>query len=56
LEIIKKIVQIEHKRWVLGSVLVALVLILPIIFLFSNVFEIEQSAFVYLWKTLSFRL
>ena len=52
MEIIKKIVQIEHKRWVLVSVLVALVLILPIIFLFSNIFEIEQSAFVYLWKTL----
>ena len=52
MEIIKKIVQIEHKRWVLGSGLVALVLILPIIFLFSNIFEIEQSAFVYLWKTL----
>ena len=48
--IIKKIVQLEHKRWIIGSSLIALILLLPIIFLFSNIFEIEQTAFVYLWK------
>lgn len=52
MEIIKKIVQIEHKRWIIGSSLIALFLLLPIIFLFSNIFEIEQSSFVYLWKNL----
>ena len=52
MEIIKKIVQLEHKRWIIGSSLIALFLLLPIIFLFSNIFEIEQTAFVYLWKNL----
>ena len=52
MEIIKKIVQLEHKRWIIGSSLIALILLLPIIFLFSNIFEIEQTAFVYLWKNL----
>jgi len=52
LEITKKIVQLEHKRWIIGSSLIALLLLLPIIFLFSNIFGIEQSDFIYLWEYL----
>ena len=52
MEIIKKIVQLEHKRWIIGSCLIALLLLLPIIFLFSNIFGIEQTTTYYLSKDL----
>ena len=51
MEINKKIIQIEHKRWIIGSIVVAIVLLLPIIFLFGNIFNVEQSDFTYLWET-----
>jgi ABC-type Fe3+ transport system permease subunit len=54
LEIIIKFFKKENKIWIIGSILVALILMLPLFFLFGNAFNIDKSAFVYLWENLLF--
>ena len=52
MEIINKLLKSQNKRWLVASLIISIVLLLPLFFLFSNVFNIEKSAFSYLWNTL----
>jgi len=52
LEVRRKFVQIEHKRWVLASLFVFLLLLLPMFFLFTKLFQVPSFDFFYLWDTL----
>jgi len=51
LEIIKKVFFVENKRWLLGSLFIAFLLLLPILILFVKLFFEIGNSFVYLWKT-----
>ena len=52
MEIKNKLLKSQNKRWLIVSFFISIVLLLPLIFLFSNVFNIEKSEFSYLWNTL----
>jgi len=52
LEVRRKFVQIEHKKWVLASLIVGLLLLLPMFFLFTKLFQVPSFDFFYLWDTL----
>jgi iron(III) transport system permease protein len=52
LEIKNKFLKSQNKRWLIVSFFISILLLLPLIFLFSNVFNIEKSEFSYLWNTL----
>ena len=52
MEIKNKLLKSQNKRWLIVSFFISTVLLLPLIFLFSNVFNIEKSEFSYLWNTL----
>tara|TARA_B100001996_G_scaffold334919_1_gene285306 strand:+ start:109 stop:1731 length:1623 start_codon:yes stop_codon:yes gene_type:complete len=52
LEVRRKFVQIEHKKWVLASLFVGLLLLLPMFFLFTKLFQVPSFDFFYLWDTL----
>jgi len=52
LEVRRKFVQIEHKKWVLASLFVCLLLLLPMFFLFTKLFQVPTFDFFYLWDTL----
>ena len=52
MEIIKRILKSQNKRWLIVSFFISILLLLPLIFLFSNVLNIETSEFFYLWNTL----
>ena len=52
MEIRRKFVQIEHKKWVLASLFVGLLLLLPMFFLFTKLFQVPSFDFFYLWDTL----
>jgi iron(III) transport system permease protein len=52
LEIKNKIFKAENKRWVIGSVLFAVLLLLPIFTLFYKLVYLEGNSFEYLWKNL----
>lgn len=54
MEIIIKFLKKENKIWIIGSILVAVILMLPLFFLFGNAFNIDKSAFIYLWENLLF--
>ncbi|MBN09099.1 MAG: hypothetical protein CMC79_01820 [Flavobacteriaceae bacterium] len=49
---IKKILLTENKRWILGSAFVAILLILPILFLLTGLYALEKTSLSYLWETL----
>jgi iron(III) transport system permease protein len=52
LEVRRKFVQIEHKKWVLASLFVGFLLLLPMFFLFTKLFQVPSFDFFYLWDTL----
>ena len=52
MEVRRKFVQIEHKKWVLASLIVGLLLLLPMFFLFTKLFQVPSFDFFYLWDTL----
>ena len=52
MEIKNKIFKAENKRWVIGSVLFAVLLLLPIFTLFYKLVYLEGNSFEYLWKNL----
>ena len=49
---IKGIFKLENKSWVLGSVIVAILVLLPILFLIRGLLKIEESDLVYLLNTI----
>ena len=52
MEVRRKFVQIEHKKWVLASLFLGLLLLLPMFFLFTKLFQVPSFDFFYLWDTL----
>ena len=52
MEVRRKFVQIEHKKWVLASLFVGFLLLLPMFFLFTKLFQVPSFDFFYLWDTL----
>ena len=52
MEVRRKFVQIEYKKWVLASLIVGLLLLLPMFFLFTKLFQVPSFDFFYLWDTL----
>ena len=52
MEVRRKFVQIDHKKWVLASLLLGLLLLLPMFFLFTKLFQVPSFDFFYLWDTL----
>ena len=52
MEVRRKFVQIEYKKWVLASLFVGLLLLLPMFFLFTKLFQVPSFDFFYLWDTL----
>jgi len=48
---IKKIFILENKRWVLGSIFLAIVFLSPIIALFVNFFSSDKNTLIYLLET-----
>ena len=51
MEIIKNYFIVENKRWILGSLLIAFLLLLPIVILFIQLFSEPGKNFSYLWNT-----
>ena len=51
MEIIKNYFIVENKRWILGSLLIAFLLLLPIAILFIKLFSEPGKNFSYLWNT-----
>jgi len=51
LEIIKNYFIVENKRWIIGSLLIAFLLLLPIAILFIKLFSEPGKNFSYLWNT-----
>ncbi len=51
MEIIKKYLIVENKRWIIGSLLIAFLLLLPIAILFIKLFSEPGKNFSYLWDT-----
>jgi len=51
LEIIKNYFIVENKRWIVGSLFIALLLLLPIATLFIKLFSDPGKNFSYLWET-----
>jgi len=51
LEIIKNYLIVENKRWIIGSLLIAFLLLLPIAILFIKLFSEPGKNFSYLWDT-----
>ena len=49
---IKGIFKLENKSWVLGSVIVAILVLLPILFLIRGLLKIEESDLLYLLNTI----
>tara|TARA_B100001079_G_C16378177_1_gene500756 strand:- start:2 stop:1615 length:1614 start_codon:yes stop_codon:yes gene_type:complete len=49
---IKKILFFENKRWIIGSVFIAILLLLPIFTLFYKLLSLDGNSFVYLWDTI----
>ena len=54
MEIIKKFFYLENKRWIIGSVIFAILLLLPIFTLFYKLIYIEGNSFNYLWENILF--
>jgi|TARA_B110000037_G_scaffold153454_1_gene173108 iron(III) transport system permease protein len=54
LEIKNKTFYLENKRWIIGSILFAILLLFPIFTLFYNLLYLEGNSFNYLWKNLLF--
>ena len=54
MEIIKKNFYLENKRWIIGSVIFAILLLLPIFTLFYKLIYIEGNSFNYLWENILF--
>tara|TARA_B100000242_G_scaffold278204_1_gene235635 strand:+ start:745 stop:2367 length:1623 start_codon:yes stop_codon:yes gene_type:complete len=52
LEVKRKFVQIDNKKWVLASLFLGLLLLLPMFFLFTKLFQVPSFDFFYLWDTL----
>jgi iron(III) transport system permease protein len=52
LEIVKKILKIENKRWALTSFIFGLFILLPILVIFLKIFSTKGASFYYLWDTL----
>ena len=52
MEVRRKFVQIDHKKWVLASLFLGLLLLLPMFFLFTKLFQVPSFDFFYLWDTL----
>ena len=52
MEVRRKFVQIEYKKWVLASLILGLLLLLPMLFLFTKLFQVPSFDFFYLWDTL----
>lgn len=51
MEIIKNYLIVENKRWIIGSLLIAFLLLLPIAILFIKLFSEPGKNFSYLWDT-----
>ena len=51
MEIIKNYFIVENKRWIVGSLFIALLLLLPIATLFIKLFSDPGKNFSYLWET-----
>ena len=51
MEIIKNYFIVENKRWIIGSLLIAFLLLLPIAILFIKLFSEPGKNFSYLWNT-----
>ena len=51
MEIIKNYFIVENKRWIIGSLLIAFLLLLPIVILFIQLFSEPGKNFSYLWNT-----
>ena len=51
MEIIKNYFFVENKRWIIGSLLIAFLLLLPIAILFIKLFSEPGKNFSYLWDT-----
>ena len=51
MEIIKNYFIVENKRWIIGSLLIAFLLLLPIAILFIKLFSEPGKNFSYLWDT-----
>ena len=54
MEIRNKTLLVENKRWVIGSILFAILLLFPLFTLFYNLLYVEGNSFNYLWKNLLF--
>ena len=54
MEIKNKTFYLENKRWIIGSILFAILLLFPIFTLFYNLLYLEGNSFNYLWKNLLF--
>ena len=52
MEVRRKFVQIDHKKWVIASLFLGLLLLLPMFFLFTKLFQVPSFDFFYLWDTL----
>ena len=52
MEVKNKIFKLENKRWVIGSILFSVLLLLPIFTLFYKLLYLEGNSFEYLWKNL----
>ena len=52
MEIIKNYLIVENKRWIIGSLLIAFLLLLPIAILFIKLFSEPGKNFSYLWDTI----
>lgn len=51
---IKKFFLIQNKRWIIGSLILASLVLFPIFALLLNLTEHEETSFGYLWETLLF--
>ena len=54
MEIRNKTLLLENKRWIIGSIIFAILLLFPIFTLFYNLLSLEGNSFNYLWKNLLF--
>ncbi len=52
MEIKNKTLVFENKRWVIGSVLLSLILLIPIFTLFYKLFSYRGNSFEYLWENI----
>ena len=51
---INRLLLTQNKRWIIGSVFIAIILLLPIFTLIRELFLVQDTSFNYLWENLLF--